>query len=265
MKMRMKALFLAAALTCSAMSTPYLAEEVETEFTTETAAPTADAGSAYAQVYEQLKSAAASNLEQLSAMTDAQLDSLVNGTNASSAAMAARWQGVKDELGSFVEVTDQTIEEDGNKITVVNKAKYDGVGENTDVTVEFVYDMTNQTASANWDIKYPMSKLMTQAGLNTLMGLGIVFLALIFLSFLIKQMHWIPEIMDKKAAEKAAAEKAAAPAPVVTAEPEPEVLEEEDDEELVAVIAAAIAAFEGTSTDGFVVRSIRKANRRSAL
>ena len=36
-----------------------------------------------------------------------------------------------------------------------------------------------------------------------------------------------------------------------------------DDGELVAVIAAAIAAAEGTSTDGFVVRSIkrRKSNR----
>ena len=30
------------------------------------------------------------------------------------------------------------------------------------------------------------------------------------------------------------------------------------DTELVAVIAAAIAAYEGTSTDGFVVRSIRR-------
>ena len=37
---------------------------------------------------------------------------------------------------------------------------------------------------------------------------------------------------------------------------------ERDDLELVAVIAAAIAAYEGAgSTDGFVVRSIRKVNR----
>ena len=40
-----------------------------------------------------------------------------------------------------------------------------------------------------------------------------------------------------------------------------EVSEEQDmtdDTELVAVIAAAIAAAEGTTTDGFVVRSIRR-------
>ena len=34
-----------------------------------------------------------------------------------------------------------------------------------------------------------------------------------------------------------------------------------DDLELVAVISAAIAAAEGTTTDGFVVRSIRKVKR----
>ena len=34
-----------------------------------------------------------------------------------------------------------------------------------------------------------------------------------------------------------------------------------DDTELVAVIAAAIAEYEGTGTDGFVVRSIRRASK----
>ena len=44
---------------------------------------------------------------------------------------------------------------------------------------------------------------------------------------------------------------------------EPAVEDVTDDGELIAVIAAAIAASEGkTSTDGFVVRSIRKVNRR---
>ena len=33
---------------------------------------------------------------------------------------------------------------------------------------------------------------------------------------------------------------------------------ETDDTELIAVISAAIAAAEGTSTDGFIVRSIRR-------
>jgi len=64
-------------------------------------------------------------------------------------------------------------------------------------------------------------------------------------------------------AAPAAAPKAA-PAPAVAAAVEE--AEEMDDTELVAVIAAAIAAAEGTTTDGFVVRSIkrRKSNKWNA-
>ena len=64
-------------------------------------------------------------------------------------------------------------------------------------------------------------------------------------------------------APKAAAPKAA-PAPAVAAAVEE--AEEMDDTELVAVIAAAIATAEGTTTDGFVVRSIkrRKSNKWNA-
>ena len=47
----------------------------------------------------------------------------------------------------------------------------------------------------------------------------------------------------------------------VQMQPQPAV-EETDNKELIAVIAAAIAAYEGTSADRFVVRSIKKANRR---
>ena len=52
--------------------------------------------------------------------------------------------------------------------------------------------------------------------------------------------------------------RAPAPAPVAA----PVEAAEADDTELIAVIAAAIAAAEGTTTDGFVVRSIRKINRK---
>ena len=68
-------------------------------------------------------------------------------------------------------------------------------------------------------------------------------------------------IAAEKAAQEAAEAQAAAEAPKPLAAP---VVEETaaDDTELIAVIAAAIAAAEGTTTDGFVVRSIRKINRK---
>ena len=72
---------------------------------------------------------------------------------------------------------------------------------------------------------------------------------------LIYLFRFIPNPEAKKKAQAAAAP---APAPVAA----PVEAAEADDTELIAVIAAAIAAAEGTTTDGFVVRSIRKINRK---
>ena len=62
---------------------------------------------------------------------------------------------------------------------------------------------------------------------------------------------------DAEPAAPAALEPASAAA---VQEPEEELA---DDTELVAVITAAICTYEGTSADGFVVRSIRRADRTS--
>ena len=103
-----------------------------------------------------------------------------------------------------------------------------------------------------------LGETMARAGLNTAMGIGIVFFALAFISIVIALQGKIFQAIAKKKA-----------APKVVEAPKTEVVEteaEEDlsnDEELVAVIAAAVAASENISPDGFVVRSIRKANRRA--
>lgn len=101
-----------------------------------------------------------------------------------------------------------------------------------------------------------LGEAMARAGLNTLIGMGTVFVVLILISMIINGFAVIPKLQkafSKKADEGQSVKENAAPA--VQAE-EPAV-DETDDLELVAVIAAAIAASEGaTSTDGFVVRSI---------
>lgn len=101
-----------------------------------------------------------------------------------------------------------------------------------------------------------LGEAMAKAGLNTLIGMGTVFVVLILISMIINGFAVIPKLQkafSKKADEGQSVKENAAPA--VQAE-EPAV-DETDDLELVAVIAAAIAASEGaTSTDGFVVRSI---------
>ena len=101
---------------------------------------------------------------------------------------------------------------------------------------------------------------MKNAALNTLMGIGTVFVILAMLIFLISLFKYIPALEEKfKNKGKAESTQAAAPAPAAVAAP---VVEEaSNDDELAAVISAAIAAYEaeaGGSTDGFVVRSIKR-------
>ncbi|MDD2959862.1 MAG: OadG family transporter subunit [Lachnospiraceae bacterium] len=293
MKNRIKAIILATGLTVSMLCTSVSAAEAVTEATTAEAATeeaaateaakeaaaeeagteaagdtaaddaSAEAAGAYAQYYDSMKTSVASTLQALSDMTDEQLNTYINNSDSPvEAAMAANWSNVKEDLGKFVEVTDQQVSEEDNEITIVNTVKYDGVADNTTVTVDYTYDVKANTASLNWNVDYPMSVLMEQAALNTLMGLGIVFLMLLFLSVVIAQLHWIPDLLGRKEKEKQAA-LAAAPAPAPVAAPVAEAEEDlTDDMELVAVISAAIAASENTSADGFVVRSIKKSNRR---
>ena len=95
---------------------------------------------------------------------------------------------------------------------------------------------------------------MGKAALNTLMGMGTVFAVLILISLLISLFKYINKL-EAKVNKKPAVSEAPAPSAPVIAEPAEELT---DDYELVAVISAAIAASEGTSADGFVVRSIKK-------
>ncbi|MCR5279845.1 MAG: OadG family protein [Lachnospiraceae bacterium] len=98
---------------------------------------------------------------------------------------------------------------------------------------------------------------MGNAGLNTLLGMGSVFIVLILISLIISSFSLLNRKDSKKETKAVPASVAAAPAAVTE--------ELVDDSELVAVITAAICAYEsanGGSADGFVVRSIRKANRR---
>ncbi len=97
--------------------------------------------------------------------------------------------------------------------------------------------------------------------MNTVIGMGTVFVVLILISLIISCFSLISKF-EKRGKKKEQKEAAPAPAadPVVSQIAAKEELS--DDTELVAVIAAAIAAYEGAaSTDGFVVRSIRKSNK----
>ena len=139
----------------------------------------------------------------------------------------------------------------------------DGVLLLVDAFEGYVFDKSGTPTSLTVDVNYTLAQNMEKAALNTVMGLGTVFVILAFLIFVISLFKYIPGLVEGKKKESTPAPAAAAPAPVAAPVAEPAVEDVTDDGELIAVIAAAIAASEGkTSTDGFVVRSIRKVNRR---
>ncbi len=177
-----------------------------------------------------------------------------SGDDFSESAMVA-WSGAKGELGELKETGESQVDVSNDQYTVTVPAEF----EKADANFIYVFDENAMPISMTVDIQYPMSVNLQRAGLNTLMGLGTVFVMLIFLSFVIYLFRFIPGLVEGK---KKKQEVAPAPetTPVVAAPAEE--TEAVDDTELIAVIAAAIAAAEGTTTDGFVVRSIRKVNRR---
>ena len=104
------------------------------------------------------------------------------------------------------------------------------------------------------------------AGLNTLMGLGIVFLVLVLISLIISAFGIIHKLEEKKAGKKRkvtpesdARVRGVGSETVPALEDASSVTEDvTDDREIAAVIAAAIAAFGGSDPSGFTVRSIRR-------
>ena len=190
----------------------------------------------------------------LTGMTDEEIEQNIQYGEGFSKTAVEAWKGVREELGerkADAETTVTVEEGEDKKYIATQNVQF----EKHDADFVYTFDQNMTPTDLTINVNYPMSVTLERAGLNTLMGLGTVFLMLIFLSLVISLFKYIPNGSKKKQVEEAA------PAPVRAAAPEPEYVEETDDQELVAVIAAAIAAAEGTTPDGFVVRSIRRAGR----
>ena len=162
------------------------------------------------------------------------------------------------EMGGITSFGDVTSVADDD--TIIVNADVNGVLKNGQVELIFSNDQFMKLESCTLNLDATFGELMTKAALNTLLGMGSVFAVLILIMFIIQAFVLIPKFKAMFAKKE---EKPAAPAPAPAAPVVEEAVEEADDLALVAVIAAAIAAYEGhTTTDGFVVRSIKKSRRR---
>ena len=196
--------------------------------------------------------AAVSEADYLKTYMEQFVTTVVQMDDPSVAAVEA-WKTSKEEVGAFQELGETEVKEDDDEYVVTVPASFEKNNAEFEIVVNKKDGSIN---SAAFNVKYTLAENMKRAALNTVMGLGTVFLVLAFLMFVISLFKYIPNGSAKKEAP------APAPAPAAVAVPVAEAAVETDDSELIAVIAAAIAASEGTTTDGFVVRSIRKVNRR---
>lgn len=199
------------------------------------------------------KSAAETLISQIAGFSDEEIENYLAQDDAFTTATMESWKSVKDELGAYSSIVSQDVEKDGDVVTISTVAQF----EKAKADVVLMLDLGQQMyTSMTYSVQYSLAANMQRAGMNTLMGIGIVFLMLLFLSFVIGLFKYIEKFQNvgkKKAAEEA-------PAPAIA---QSEAADEDfaDDLELVAVISAAIAAYENTSGDSFVVRSIKKSNK----
>ena len=208
-----------------------------------------------------LESYAQQSIEMIVGMDDAQAEEILHPSSIlskyqdSMVESVQSWVNAKEELGAYKQILAQDIEVDDD-IVIKTDCEFEN-GESV-VTTTLSLDDLSLVSMEFATAEKTMGQKMEEAVLNTLMGVCVVFVMLFFLSFLISQFKHISKLEEGFKKKNAPA----APAPAPVAAPAP-VEEEEvaDDGELIAVIAAAIAAAEGTSTDGFVVRSIKKSNR----
>ena len=169
------------------------------------------------------------------------------------------WESALEDIGQVQSMSGHTVSADEDGVTI--DVHVDGSEHDANIVITLDDELALSSITTN--VEYSFGELMENAALNTVLGMGTVFVILILICLIIYCFNFIPKIQasfsgkknepaEKK--EKPAVSAAPAAPAVQTAEQNPM-----DDCELVAVIAAAIAASEGApSPEGFVVRSIRR-------
>lgn len=168
------------------------------------------------------------------------------------------WKAGKKDIGEV-----QAIKSD-EAILNVDKEGYSVsisiVGEKRSAIVRIAYDKNMQKVnSMSINVNYNLGEKLSKAGLNTLIGMATVFIILIFIIFIIDAFKYI-SVFEERLAKK--------PGELIKEEIKlkEEVSTQEnllEDQELVAVISAAIMAYEEeNNTDDLIVRSLKKSKRR---
>ena len=108
------------------------------------------------------------------------------------------WESAVSDLGEYQGIMEHTMTWDEDSVTI--EATVDGTDH--DAVVSIVLDSTGNLTSITTNVQRSMSELMTNAALNTLLGMGTVFIVLILISLLIGAFRYIPVIQEKLSARE---------------------------------------------------------------
>lgn len=201
--------------------------------------------------YDELKAVNEGMVQSLVALTDEDKAYYLSGASGVDEVLVnliKNWDEVTEKYGNFVEFGDFTVTKSGKTLTAEQTLQLT----DREAVLTYVYTYYNmEVEDITVDAVYSLGETMSKAWMNTLMGILIVFAVLILISLIISGFKVFSKLEKKSETPAKNTENA-----VVTQIAQRE--EQADDTELIAVIAAAIASAEGTSTDGFVVRSIRR-------
>lgn len=158
----------------------------------------------------------------------------------------------REQLGGLLNIKEIKVSySDGNYVV---KAAYSAELGNGEMTLGLKED-AKEMVILSFTPKYSLAEKMGKAALNTVLGMGTVFIILIFISFLISLFKYISIFENKIKAKQT---------PVIETKENNTVSEPENleyDLELVAVITAAIAEFSNTDASNLIVRSIKRVKR----
>ena len=161
-----------------------------------------------------------------------------------------------EELGAYISTDSSELSGDEEEALLTTVVAFDVHS----ATLNLIFNDDGVVTTGSIDPIYSFGEILQKAGLNTIIGMGTVFVILVFISLVIALLPKLTGMIENFGKKKEAP--AAAPAAPKAAPAAPAEVEElADDLELVAVISAAIAAYTGTSSDGFVVRSIRRSDK----
>ncbi len=215
--------------------------------------------SVYAEISEDIKTAlkesASSTLEEIFTYDDDTIAQLQKEDGVASVVGDALAENLPI-VGGFKNIKDISVDDSDDEAIIVNAEaafeKYD-----SDIVMYFdtkTYSMTN----FEMNVDYSLGEKMVQAAQNTVVGLGIVFIVLFFLMFVISLFKYV-NVLDPENKKKQEAKSAPAPKPVPAVQPVA-AADDDSEDEIAAVIAAAIAAAqaEAPSDTEYVVRSVRR-------